>query len=331
VLTGMTKPSESETVRVDSEETRIRARVIWYYYIGGMTQQEIADRLGMTRLRVNKIVGQARTDGSVEIKVHTPLAECVALEERLRRRYGLVDATVIPTIPENSELQRVIGESAAAMLDSLLTDGQYVGIGWGRTLGEGLKKLPTRRFGQSWVVSLMGGLIRGSGTNTFEVATQLAQIIGAQCYYLPAPIYCPDEESRSAMLNHFGLSEVMTMARKVDVSILSCGDLSDRPNLASIESVRGFRDSLLEAGAVGEILGTFLDAEGRPVDHPLNQRVMAMAPEDLKSVEASIIASGGVHKAPILHAILAAGYCNRIVTDEDTARAMLDKPLPARP
>lgn len=328
-MLATTKTPDTETaVRVDSEETRIRARVVWYYYVGGMTQQEIADRLNMTRLRVNKIVGQARTDGSVEIKVHTPLAECVALEEKLRRRYGLVDATVVPSVPDNADLQRVIGESAAAMLDGLLTDGQYIGVGWGRTLGVGFKKLAPRRYGQSWVVSLMGGLVRGSGTNTFEVATQLAQIIGAQCYYLPAPIYCPDEESRTAMLTHFGLSEVMATARKVNVSILSCGDLSDRPNLASIESVRGYREGLLAAGAVGELLGTFLDKDGRPVDHPLNQRVMALAPEDLKSVEASVIASGGVHKAAILHAVLGAGYCNRVITDEDTARVMLEKPLP---
>lgn len=314
-----------EAARADSEEARIRARAVWYYYVGGLTQQEIADRLSTTRLRINKIVGQARTDGSVEIRVHMPLADCVALEERLRRRYGLADATVVPTIPNEEDLQRVIGESAADMLNGLIADGQYIGIGWGRTLSQGLRRLPARRLGQSWVVSLMGGLIRGSGTNTFEVATQLAQIIGAQCYYLPAPIYCPDEDSRSAMLAHFGLSEVLALGRRVDVAILSCGDLSDRPNLSSTESVRGARASLGEAGAVGEILGTFLDAAGRPVDHPLNRRVIALEPADLRQIKVSILASGGAHKAEIIAAALNAGYFNRLVTDENTARLILDE------
>jgi len=319
-----------KTERQDADERRIRARVVWYYYIGGMTQQEIADRLNMTRLRVNKIVGQARLDGSVEITVHTPLADCVELEEKLRRRYGLIDATVVPTVPDPEELQRVIGESAAVMLDGLLADGQHVGIGWGRTLSQGLRKLPTRRFARSWVVSLMGGLIRGSGTNTFEVTTQLARIIGAQCYYMPAPIYCPDEESRESMLTHFGLSEVLATARRVDIVLLSCGDLSERPNLASIESVRGYRGELLNAGAVGEIMGTFLNAEGRPVNHSLNRRVIALEPAELRPIRASILASGGAHKADILHAALRAGYFNRIVTDDETAALMLTKPMPKR-
>lgn len=325
-LGAMKISDNDETARAKPDDARLRARVIWYYFVGGMTQQEIADRLDMTRLRVNKILGHARIDGSVEIKVHTPLAECVELEERLKQRYGLMDATVVPTVPAEEDLQRVIGESAALMLDELLADGQYVGIGWGRTLSQGLKRLPPRRHARSWVVSLMGGLIRGSGTNTFEVATQLAQIIGAQCYYLPAPIYCPDEGSRAAMLAHFGLSEVLLQARRVDVALLACGDLSDRPNLASIESVRLHRDELIAAGAVGEIMGTFLDADGGPVDHPLNRRVIALAPEELRPVKTSILASGGEHKAGILHACLKAGYCNRLVTDENAARSMLEKP-----
>ena len=101
----------------------MQARVAWYYYVGGMTQQEIANRLGLTRLRVNRIVGQVRSDGLVRIDVKLPLANCVALEERLRARYSLDDVTVVPSISDPDIQQQMIGEAAGAMLDLLLRDG----------------------------------------------------------------------------------------------------------------------------------------------------------------------------------------------------------------
>ena len=41
-------------------DEQLRARIAWYYFIAGLTQQEISDRLGIARARVNKIVGQLR-------------------------------------------------------------------------------------------------------------------------------------------------------------------------------------------------------------------------------------------------------------------------------
>lgn len=304
------------------ESEQVKARAAWYYFVGGLTQQEVADRLGLTRLRVNKLIGQARADGSVRIEVRTPFAECVELEHRVAERYGLKDCTIVPSVPDNADQQRVVGQAAAVMLDRYLEDGQAIGVGWGRTLRAGLAGLPSRRHAQSWVVALMGGLTRGSGTNTFEVSTELARLIGAECYYLAAPIYCPSETSRQMLLTHLGLSEVLRRAREVDIAILSCGDLSDRSDLAVTQSVQESIPELLNGGAVGDLLGTFLDARGAPVDHPLNRRVMAVAPEELKTIPVSILASGGGHKAPVIRAILNAGYVNRLVTDADVARAL---------
>jgi DNA-binding transcriptional regulator LsrR (DeoR family) len=168
----------------------------------------------------------------------------------------------------------------------------------------------------------MGGLTRGSGTNTFEVSTELARRIGAECYYMAAPIYCPSEDSRQVLLTHYGLAEVMRRTGEIELAILSCGDLSDRSELIVTQIVQENLASLIQAGAVGDLLGTFLDAHGRPIDHPLNRCVMAVAPAELKRVKISILASGGVHKAPVIRAILDAGYVNRLVTDVGAARAL---------
>lgn len=314
------QPAPSESL--DNDQDQAKARAAWYYFVGGLTQQEIADRLGMTRLRVNKLVGQARADGSVRIEIKSPIAECIELEQKLATRYGLKDCVIVPSVPDNADQQRVIGEAAAMLLDRCLVDGQAIGVGWGRTLRAGLSRLPVRRHARSWVVALMGGLTRGSGTNTFEVSTELARRIGADCYYMAAPIYCPSEDSRQVLLTHYGLAEVMRRAREVELSIMSCGDLSDRSELIVTQIVQENLDSLIRAGAIGDLLGTFLRADGKPVDHPLNRCVMAVSPAELTKVRTSILASGGMHKAPVIRAILDAGYANRLVTDAAVARKL---------
>ena len=169
------------------------------------------------------MLAQARADGSVQVQVHLPLASCVALEEALVARYGLDEAAVVPDVPDYAERQRVVGEAAGAMLDRLLQDGrskagQSVGVGWGRTLRASLHRVRPRAHAESWVVSLMGGLTRGSGANTFEVSTRLAETLGAECWYLAAPIYCPSEASRDALLTHAGLTAVLKRAREVSVA-----------------------------------------------------------------------------------------------------------------
>lgn len=308
----------------DFADAQMQARAAWYYYVGGLTQQEIADRLGLTRLRVNRILAQARSDGLVQIELRLPLAECVALEARLKSRFALDDVAVVPTADDYDRGQQVVGEAAGGMLDRLIEDGQGLGVGWGRTLRAAVRRLTPRRAAGAWVTSLMGGLTRGSGTNTFEVATEFARALSAECYYVAAPIYCPSPESRSALLTHSGLAEVMRRAREGRVALVSCGDLSERSLLARTHIVQENLAELERAGAVGDLLGTFLDEHGRPVDHPLNQRVMALSPRELKAYPVSILASGGLPKLPIIRAVLNGRHVRRFVTDETVANALLE-------
>ena len=313
--------SNDEAAALGSEQ--LRARIAWYYYVAGLTQQEISDRLGIARARVNKIAGQLRADGSVVVDIRLPLVSCVELEEQLKAIYGLKQVAVVPSVADDEQLRRMIGDAGGIMLDALIGDGQCISVGWGRTLTASIKRLRSRQLKGSSVVSLMGGLTRGSETNTFEVSTELAKTLGADCYYVTAPIYCPSTESREILLTHSGVNEVMERARKSDLAIVSCGDLSHKTALTAMSSVGERLPDLKKSGAVGEILGTFLDAQGLPVDHILNQRVIAMPPADLKMIPNRLLISGGLYKADIIQAILCAGYVNCLATDEAVAQRLV--------
>lgn len=307
----------------DLEALQMRARIAWLYFIGGLTQQEIADRMGLTRLRVNKVLGQVRADGSVVVDIRLPLSDCIDLEHRLAAAYGIADVTVVPSVDRDEDLQRVIGDAAGAVLNGLLKNGMGLGVGWGNTLKYGLRRLTPRVMPDSWVTSLMGGLTRGSGSSTFEVATNYASAILAECHYLTAPLYFPTAESREMLLSHHGIRETMRRASAVDIALVSCGDMTHRSLLVQTTTVRENLEGLRAAGAVGDLLGVFLDRDGRPVDHPLNERVLGLAPAELKHIRHPILASGGIHKADIVRAVLKAGYVKHLVIDEGCARALL--------
>ncbi|TPJ88097.1 hypothetical protein FJ434_11430 [Mesorhizobium sp. B2-5-13] len=81
--------------------------------------------------------------------------------------------------------------------------------------------------------------------------------------------------------------------------------------------------SLHQAGAVGDICGHWIDADGQLVNHPLNHRVIGLAPESLRDIDTVILPSGGLDKVPVLRAVLRLGVVDVLITDEQTAAAIL--------
>jgi DNA-binding transcriptional regulator LsrR (DeoR family) len=170
----------------------------------------------------------------------------------------------------------------------------------------------------------MGGLTHGLELNTFEIASEFARRVNAQCNYLAAPIYAGSPGSRDTILAQDVFREAFERLANTDVALMSVGDLSRRslliryglPKDVTVESLRG-------AGAVGDIMGTFLDAAGKPVRHPVNRRVIALPTATLRQISTVIVASGGLNKTAILAGVLRARLCNVLIADEASARAAL--------
>ncbi|MCA8934483.1 MAG: sugar-binding transcriptional regulator [Rhodospirillaceae bacterium] len=309
---------------VDQAAEQRRARIAWYYFVGGLTQQEISNRLGLTRARVNRILAACRADGMVRVEIHSPFARAVELEHALVTRFGLTEAVVAPVPDDPETLQQSIGHAAAGYVASLARPGMTLGVGWGQTLGQCVNVLRSPPMPGMTVVSLMGGLTRGSSHNTFELASRYAEAFGAESLHLAAPIYVEGAAVRQTLLSTDPLRQVQERALAADLAVISVGDLSGQSLLCRVDTVASVVDELRQAGAVGDVLAHFLDAEGREVDHPLNRRAMAMAPDGLRRIGHTVAISGGAHKVPILRAVLTAGYINALVTDEATAQRLIE-------
>ena len=315
-------------IGIDPEE-QVATRAAWLYFVAGLTQAQIGKKLGLNRTRVNRLLAHARDQGLVQINITGRLASCVELEEKLKQRYGLEDATVVPTPPSDDLIPPVIATAAAAALSARLKDGMSVGVGWGRTLRLSIQSVPRRQLNRLSVVSLLGGLTRGSAMNPHETASHLADLVGAQCYYIAAPALTDTERTRDLIIAQPMLHEIFERGEKVDLAFLSVGELTPGCTMTRVGLVsRGEVDDLLAAGAVGDICAHWIDRDGRLVDHSLNSRVVALSPEKLKNIPCVIIASGGRTKAEGLRGVLKGGMCDIIITDERTASSILAMDTP---
>lgn len=283
----------------------VKTRIASLYYVEGLTQDQVATLVGMNRSRVLRILAAARRDGTVQIRVTTRLSRCIELERLLEQRWALTRAIVVPEPQDPQHLRSIIGAAVGAYLSEAVTPNMTIGLGWGKTLNSGVASIQPRAADGVRVLAMLGGLTRVSEINPSEFAWRVADRLGAECYMLAAPVYAPEKRTRDALLDHPGIAEVFTRARSLDMAVVSVGDLTPH----SVFSEYGLltRDeiaSLERAGAVGDLLCHFVDAEGNVIDHPVNDRVIAINPTALRGTRQIVLASGGWHKLTVIRAAL---------------------------
>jgi len=306
---------------------QIHARVAWLYYLENFTQAEIGERLGLTRARVNKMLSEARESGLVRVTLNSRFASCTAIEQKLKTKYGQRDAVIVPTPEDANEVAGVIGMAAGGYLTRFLGENRIatIGIGWGGTLRETIRHVASASHPDLWITSMMGGLSRGLELNTFEIAGELARRLSAQCSYLAAPIYAATPRSRDTFLEQEVYQDVLDRIGKIELAILSMGDLSPRSLLVRHGLPSDVSpDALRRKGAVGDVLGQFIDAKGRPISHTINKRAIALSLARLSKVKSVMLVAGGMNKVPVIAAALRNHIGNILISDEKAAGGAIE-------
>lgn len=309
---------------MEMTDEQLQVRVAWLYFMEGWTQGEIADSLSTNRLRINRLINEARRSGLVTITLNSRLVSCVELEQRLVREFGLKRAIIVPTPTEDELVPVLLGQATADHVAQLLAAETVtgIGVGWGTTLREMVRHMPTLRRPEIVVNSVMGGLTRGIEINTFDIAGDLARKLSGECAYLAAPIYAGSPASHDAIMTLDVFREAFEQIAANDMMLLTIGDMSERSLLMRYGLPRDITaDELQAAGAIGDVMAQFIDRAGQPIAHPINRRAIALPLGALAKVPNVIFASGGHHKTEAVAAVLRSGLCKTLICDEDTARA----------
>ncbi|WP_339860029.1 sugar-binding transcriptional regulator [Thalassospira alkalitolerans] len=318
----------SNELHNDSESEAFLAEVCWHYFINEMTQSEVARLLGITRLRVNQAIKTARETGLVRVEIQSFHTTRLSLQQRLKNRLDLAEVIVAPANREAHDYHQPVGAALAALLANGLREGQWksIGVSWGMTLKNTITRLPRLSLPEVEIVSMIGGTSEGASFNAFGVASGFADRLGAKYALFAAPIYLSPSADRSIFLSDAVFQRHLKKLTILDVAVLVAGDLSDKSFLmSSAVPPHVTAGDLAAKGAVGDILGRFLNAHGNEIDHEINSCAVGMDLEELSKVPERVLAAAGKHKVEIIIAAIRRGLVTTLVTDDITAELILEK------
>lgn len=303
----------------------IKARAAWHYYVEGLTQERIAEKLGLGRVKVHRVLAAARDEGIIQFRIRNRIGECVNLQSQLTGQLGLGEAIVVPAAADGRMTPAMIGHAAGEYLTGRINAGDVVAIGWGRTIQAAIGRIERRSVPRSAVVSLLGGLTHLAPLNPAGAAVELAGRLDAECYVLPVPVFADEPQDRDVFMGQRSIKDVLHWARRASIAVISVGSFSRDNPIADFGFIRAHEwDELEEAGAIGDILGHFINAKGELVDHPVNRRACSLPLADLAAIPNIVMVSGGRDKAAALKAALSFINVTTLVTDEDGARGLLE-------
>lgn len=316
-----------------AEDQFALAEVANLYYARDMTQAEIAQQLGVSRSNVSRLLKEARRQGMVEIRIHSPLRTSPALQRELASKLGLKECLVLAELDRDSQIledtdtANQVAELAARYLWERLDEGNVVSLGWGRSVYRvAHSRFLRQRKRRATVVQAMGS-IGGSIAEFDGVATtaRLAGSLGANAYYLHSPMLVADKAVRAGLLRDPHIRKSLEVARRSNTLVSSVGT----PTQDHGQHLTGYLsgsdlEHIRDQGAVGDICGSYFGLDGSDVHLEMNERSIALGHDSLRKIPERIGVGAGPEKPAGNIGAARSGLINVLITDEETAGRMLD-------
>ncbi|WP_027635218.1 sugar-binding transcriptional regulator [Clostridium butyricum] len=293
-------------------------KAAWYYYFHNMTQQKISDYLGISRMRVIKLLNKARADGIIQFKMKEDSTNLLKLEEKLAKAYSLKDTFIISSSPREVDVNENVARAAAMYINNRLEDNALINMGYGDTQSRILNNLATMVEKPISIVSLTGGV-------NFYLPNNMSSIFNAKLYLIPSPLLVSSKEIADSINNESSINDILRMAQLASMSVVGIGSMSD--NATTLKSGILSNNDLLYLklkGAIGDVLCHFVDKDGNLVDSTIESRLITTPLDTLKDLKNVIGVAAGDEKVDAIKAVLNGGYIDILITDESTALQLLE-------
>lgn len=301
------------------------ARAAWLYYVGGLTQDQIAREMDISRQRAQRLVSRAMTAGMIHVRLNHRLAPCLALEAELTARFGLWRCRVAPSLGAGGDPVKAIAPAAAAEMERVLRRPEplVIAVGTGRAMRAMVEAMGVVDAPRHRLVSLIGNIAPDGSASYFDVIMRLAEKVNARHYPMPVPVLSSSTEENAAFQSLPPVRIVRELAASANVTFVGVGQMTENaPLLTDGFLTQGELSDVQRKGATGEVAGWIYDRQGEYLDLDLNSRVGGV--RVFASAERPVIAAAaGLQKVAAIRAALTSGIINGLVTDEDTARAIL--------
>ncbi|WEV38837.1 sugar-binding transcriptional regulator [Lactobacillus sp. ESL0680] len=310
--------------KYDKKKLAQSAAIARLYYEDDLDQTEIAKQVGLSRPTVSRLLKLARETGVVKIQISNPLINGDHLSDRLSKKFNC-KISVVPS-NFNGELTALngVGAYAAQYLMRLIKPHDIVGLGWGKTMHVVTTNLEKRAVSDVQVVQLKGGVnINNEETYADESVTEFANAIGAAAHFLPLPPFFDNKVTKEIVEKDRFINKTLQLGRAANIAVYSVGTVRKDALLFQLGYFNKTQKKQLQEKAVGDIVSRFIDRDGNIVSRGLDERTVGIELSDLKSKEHSILVASGILKAPVVYAVIKAGYANELILDQAIAQELL--------
>lgn len=303
-----------------SDEKVLMSEVATLYYKKKYTQQEIADLMNFSRQTVSKLLNDAIKENIVEIKIHNPKKDCEELETLICERFGITKCVVCGSINRNESVRRTMSVKAAQdyILPIIDKGGQKIALSWGRTVQELINSMPEMKTNGNTVFPLFGATDNEkSYFSSNELARGMADKIGANVKYAWFP-YITDSKNDCDLLKNLSYyKKINVLWDAADIAIVGIGN-------TEILDIFGktFGYSEKHSEIIGDIATHFFNEKGEFVN--LYQNTLCASANNIRNAKQTIAIACGDNKALAIAGALKTKLIDTLITDEYTAKKVLE-------
>jgi len=313
------------------ERYYVKLKAAYLYYYDNLSQKEVADKLNISRPTLIKLLKEARQEGMVKIEIYDyrNYSNLIKIERQLCEKFGLKDAKLVDSFTDDINIIKDrISKTAAAYFNKIIRSGVCVGVGWSGILENMANYItPLKNITNAEFVTLLGG----SGNLEFQINANLLNERIAKLYYnssihnIYAPIFTNDQILYNALMEDKSLKRVINKMRDLDIALIGVGGGdSSSTAMMTVSVSKDYVKEIHEENAVGNICARFFDIDGNICVRDLYDKTISIPLEILKKTPSIVAMASGQDRVKALIGAARGGYYNILITDENTAKAMLD-------
>ncbi|HCM27523.1 MAG TPA: sugar-binding protein [Treponema sp.] len=301
-------------------DENLMVKASYYYYFEDMTQQDIAKLMGISRIRIIKLLEKARQTGIIQFKLRKNAVFNVQAEQKLIKKYHLNDVYIIPTPADPEQVNASIANAGSIYICDRLSENMLINMGYGDTAKKLLNNLATMTETPISCVSLTGGV-------SYYLPDTRSNVFNASLHLIPAPLIASSVEMAQAIRNETSVNEIFRMVQLASVTVVGIGAMHENSTIFSTGTLnRNDLHLLRMKGAVGDILSHFVDKDGNLIPNFIEDRLIGLSLEKLKELNNVIGVAAGLEKVDAIRAVLRGRYLDVLITDSSVAEKLLEDP-----
>ncbi|OAT37404.1 sugar-binding transcriptional regulator [Proteus myxofaciens] len=302
----------------------------WLYYQDGLSQSEVANIVGVSRVTVVKYLSLAREKGFVNISLDPSVFSTIDYAIRIKDKFNLNNVLILPN-EDKQKLQDTLNmnkerlaKAGAMYLSQLVNDQDILGVAWGRTLYKLGKYLSPKSVKNVTVLQMMGAITPQADFKTGEITSLIANKFSGNCLNLHVPAVVSSARLAMELQAEPIIRHNFSVLNQCNKAIFVASNVQDDNTLVAThvltkKEIAKYRD----LGAVGEICGRFYDIKGNPLVSDIDLRVMGISLAQLRLIPQRLLLAGGIENIHATIGAIKGGYATDIVIDEVTASNLL--------